>query len=85
MEIHRSGFKHGVHENDLRHAIDHALNWIDLEPDVDPPKILAIGPDRAGNLLEVIILELAEERWLVIHAMALRRSFHQLLPGGPDS
>jgi hypothetical protein len=26
----------------------------ELEPDADPPKVLAIGPDLAGNLLEII-------------------------------
>ena len=61
VEIHRSAFKHGVAEEDLRHAIDNALRWFDLDPDSDPP-VLAIGPDRAGNLLEVIVLELADDR-----------------------
>jgi hypothetical protein len=46
---------------------------LDLDPDADPPKVLAIGPDRAGNVLEVIWLELAEDANLVIHAMPLRR------------
>ncbi len=82
MEIHRSAFSHGVAEEDLRHALDHAVRWLDLDPDADPPKVPAIGPDRAGNLLEVILLEFADDRWLVIHSMALRRSFHDLLPRG---
>jgi len=82
VEIHRSALKHGVAEEDVRHAIDNALRWFDLDRDSDPPKVLAIGPDRSGNLLEVIALELADDRWLVIHAMTLRRSFHDLLPRG---
>ena len=82
METHRSAFKHGVAEEDLRHAIDNALRWFDLDPDSDPPKVLTIGPDRSGNLLEIIVLELDDGRWLVIHAMALRRSFYDLLPRG---
>lgn len=84
MEIHRAAFKHGVLEADLRHAIDQAIAWFDLEFDADPPKVLAIGPNRAGNLLEIIVLELADERWLVIHAMALRRKFYELVPRGTD-
>ena len=43
--------------------------------------MLAIGPDRAGNLLEIIWLELGDER-LVIHAMKLRPTFYDLPPGG---
>ncbi|MPZ54050.1 MAG: hypothetical protein GEU79_15180 [Acidimicrobiia bacterium] len=53
---------------------------MDLEPSADPPKILAIGPDHAGNLLEIIWLELADDDDLVIHAMPLRLTFYHLLP-----
>lgn len=84
MEIHRSARRHGVSEAAIRHATDHPLVVIDLEPDGDPPKELAIGPDQAGNMLEVIVLVLAEERLLAIHAMPLRPSFFDLLPGGED-
>lgn len=84
MEIHRSARRHGVGEADIRHATDRPLVVVDLEPDADPPKVLAIGPDRAGNLLEVILLELADDRLLAIHAMALRPTFYELLPEGDD-
>ncbi|MFN8037232.1 MAG: hypothetical protein U0V73_15005 [Acidimicrobiia bacterium] len=47
--------------------------------------MLGIGPDAAGNLLEIIWLDLADDRQLVIHAMRLRPVFHDLLPGGKDS
>ncbi|MEK7425511.1 MAG: hypothetical protein AAB131_16920 [Actinomycetota bacterium] len=36
----------------------------------------------AGKLLEVIWLELAEQRAMVIHAMPLRWVFYDLLPEG---
>lgn len=81
MEIHRSARRHGVSDNDVLHAANHALVVVDLDPDGDPPKQLAIGPDSAGNLLEVIVLLLADERLLAIHAMPLRPMFHDLLPG----
>ena len=68
----------------MRHAIEHAIVIVDLEPDADPPKVLAIGPDPAGNLLEIIWLDLADTE-LVIHAMALRPTFYDLLPTGEDS
>ena len=72
--------RHRISANDDNHAVAHALVIVDLDPGSDPPKVLCIGPDRAGNLLEVIWLELADERPLVIHAMALRRIFFDLLP-----
>lgn len=52
----------------------------DLEPDADPPKVLVIGPNSTGNLLEVIVLVLADDRTIAIHAMKLRRPFYELLP-----
>lgn len=80
MEIHGSAHKHGFADEDIGHALAHVLVVVDLEPEADPPKVLAIGPDRAANLLEVIWIELEDERQLVTHAMPLRRAFFDLLP-----
>lgn len=83
VEIHRSAHKHGIGATAIRHTLEHAITVIDLEPDADPPKVLAIGPDPAGNLLEIIWLEL-EGFNLVIHAMPLRPQFYDLLPKSPE-
>jgi hypothetical protein len=82
VEIHDSANKHGIDDEAIIH-LDHAITVVDLEPDGDPPKGLAIGPDQSGNLLEVIWLELADDVQLVIHAMALRTTFYDLL--SPDA
>ena len=82
MDIHQSVFKHGVDIDAIEHAVDHAVVIINLEPDSDPPRVLAIGPNLAGIMLEIIWLELAEDRLMVIHAMALRPTFYDLLPPG---
>lgn len=79
VEIHDTARKHGVSDADILHAIAHAIEVLDLEPDADPPKVLAIGPDTAANLLEVVWLELDADRDLVIHAMPLRATFFSLL------
>jgi len=84
VEIHRSARRHGIRDADIRHVVDRAVVVVDLDADSDPPKVVAIGPDRAGNLLEVILLELAEGELLAIHAMPLRPAFHDLLPQGGD-
>lgn len=68
MEIHPSAGKRGVPKDDLVHAVEHELVSVDLEPDADPPKILVIGPDTAGNLLEVIVLVLEDDQLIAIHA-----------------
>lgn len=80
MDIHDAARKHEVSDDDIRHAVAHAVTVVGLEPDADPPKVLAIGPETTGNMLEVIWLELDDNRELVIHAMALRRTFFDLLP-----
>ncbi len=86
VEIHRSARKHGVDDDTILHALDHAITVIDLDAESDPPKVLAIGPDSAGNLLEIIWLELVDDVNLVIHAMPLRPSFYDLLPqSGEDT
>jgi hypothetical protein len=85
VEIHASAHRHGLDDDEIRHAIAHALVVVDLEPDADPPKVLAIGPDLAANLLEVIWLELEDDQQLVIHAMLLRPSFYELLPDEDSS
>ncbi len=61
----------------------HAPTIVDLGPDSDPPKVLAIGSDRAGNLRAVIWLDLTDDAELVIHAMALRIAFYDLLQQDP--
>ena len=69
-------------QSDVSHAVDYAFVVVDLGADSDPPKVLAIGPAASGQLLEVIVVVLADERHLVIHAMTLRPSFTALLSRG---
>jgi hypothetical protein len=85
VEVHRSARRHGVRVHDIRHAAAHPVVVVDVEPEADPPELLVIGPDRAGNLLEVVMLTLAGDRLLVIHAMPLRRVYYDLLPEGGDA
>ena len=84
MRFHRSAFKHGYDEETIHHALAHAIVIVDLDVDADPPKVLAIGPDRAGQLVEDVWLDLVDTE-LVIHAMDLRPKFYDLLPTGEDS
>ena len=80
MDIHGAARKHGYDDQTILHAIRHAVTVVDLEPNADPPRVLAIGPDYSGNMLEIIWLEIDAGSRIVIHAMALRPLFHHLLP-----
>lgn len=55
----------------MRHAYERPVAWAEL--DDDSPRYLLAGPDRAGNLLELVVMELDDDV-LVIPAMRLRRS-----------
>ncbi len=77
MAFHRSAWRHGVGQDGISHAFEHALAWIELGD--DPPRYLVAGPDRAGNLLELVVIEI--QQVLVIHAMALRSSARRELFG----
>jgi hypothetical protein len=77
VEIHDSARKHGVVDEDIHHAIDHALAIEDAGE--DPDRWLVIGPDRAGNLLEVVVLTTVEGTQLAIHAMPTRAKLGKLV------
>jgi hypothetical protein len=77
VEIHYSARSHGVADQDIFHAIDHALAIEDAGE--DPDRWLIIGPDTAANLLEVVVMITAEGNQVVIHAMPMRDKYARLL------
>lgn len=77
VEIHRSARKHGMTDEDILHAIDHALAIEDIGE--DPDRWLVLGPERAANMLEVVVLTTSDGGQLVIHAMPMRPIYERLL------
>ena len=72
-----SAFKHGLTENNIRHAI---LNWkYDDIFENDPDKYLLIGFDSNANLLEIMYNVIDEQNLKVFHAMKCRDAFLSLL------
>lgn len=45
----------------------------------DPDRWLVIGPDRAGNLLEIVVLITGTSDEIIIHAMPMRPKYRKLL------
>jgi hypothetical protein len=80
LRVRASALKHGFSIEDISHAIDMALFAREIDPDNDPPKLLFIGPDHAGNLLEVIGGEMADDVLLIWHADACGSKYLKLLP-----
>lgn len=81
MEIRPSAHKHGISDDDIRHAIDNAIAAI-TRPE-HPDFTMLIGPDPAARLLEVGVIETDDQDY-VIHAMTARNKYLTMLdlPGG---
>ncbi|WP_261568883.1 hypothetical protein [Frankia gtarii] len=47
--------------------------------DGGPPRELRLGPGRAGNLLEIVVLLLGDGTELIICAMRMRPKYRRLL------
>lgn len=80
MEFHSSASRHDVAEEDVVHALAHALVEFDLDDD-SPTRRLVLGPDGAGNLLEIVVLRFDDDREMVIHAMRMRPKYQVLIEG----
>ncbi len=79
VEILPSGRRHGIADEDIQHGIENALAIEEVAE--DPVRYLVLGPDRAGNPLELAVLDRPQGP-AVIHAMKMRPKYRSLLPGG---
>jgi hypothetical protein len=78
VEIHSSAGKHGVADEDIEHAAEHAMTIEDQDDDT----CLYLGPARSAALLEVVTIRRDDGSELAIHAMSMRAKYQSLLPGG---
>ncbi len=81
MEIYASARKHGIDDEDIAHAIEHAL----AAGEQEDGKVLYLGPDRSANLLEVVSLLRDDGSEIVIHAMRMRAKYKPFLRGEGES
>jgi hypothetical protein len=72
---------HGIADDDVRHALTNAIAAI-TSPS-QPDFTMMIGPDIAGRLPEVGVLD-AEDNDFVIHAMPARGKYLRLLENRKD-
>jgi hypothetical protein len=78
VEFLPSSRRHGIDNEAIQHGIENAL--VIEEVADDPVRYLVLGPDRAGNLLELVVLDRPQGP-AVIHAMRMREKYRPLLPG----
>jgi hypothetical protein len=79
LPIHPSARKHGIADEDIRHAVAHAIA---IEHQMETR--LYIGPARNADLLEVATARREGRPEIAIHAMRMRRRYRRLLFGAPD-
>jgi hypothetical protein len=77
IEYTKSAFKHGINEEDIRHAILHPV--YDEIQDSGDDKHLLLGFDHSMNLLEIAYHTIDEQRFKVFHAMKCRNSYYELI------
>jgi hypothetical protein len=76
LEIHPSAHRHGIADEDIEHAVAHAVAIDETQDDAR----LYIGPARKADLLEVLTIPTVEGPELAIHAMRMRPKYRLLLP-----
>ena len=77
LDIRPSALKHGITSESIAHAVTYPL-LVDDEFEVDTPKVLVLGPDLAGNVLE-LIGTFSEDAFRIFHAMPARTGYLQRL------
>ena len=55
MRVTDSAFKHGIAEADILHAYANAARLVEVEQ-CGEDRLIVIGPDRAGNWLELVAM-----------------------------
>ena len=77
VEILGSARRHDIEDEDAIHAWRQAIRLIEYEYDGEE-RLLVIGPDRRGRMLELVAVPAAEPS-RIIHADKLRQKFHDYL------
>ena len=79
VQISESSFRHGISEFDIRHAQNHAIRIFEFFDELDRQRMLMIGPDQSGNLLELLMAINPDTSLKIFHAMRLRPKFEGLI------
>lgn len=77
MEIVQSARKHAVDHADILHAYENAIRIVEYEYNGED-RVLVIGADRTGRLLELVAVPVNEPN-RIIHADVLRAKFYDYL------
>lgn len=77
MQIVSSAYRHGYRDDEIMHAYNNALRYVEYEYDGEE-RLLIIGPGFDGTPLELVAVP-ADQPVRIIHADRLRPSRHDYL------
>ena len=77
MEIKESARKHGITDDEITHAFENAIRFIEYEHQGED-RLLVIGADTTGRLLEIVAVPI-DVPTRIIHADVLRAKFYDYL------
>ena len=77
MEVTRSAHRHGIAVHDMIHAYENAIRIVEYQYQGEE-RLPVIGGDTTGRLLELVLLPVDQPN-RIIHAAALRPTFHDFL------
>jgi uncharacterized DUF497 family protein len=77
VQILDSARKHGVHDDDILHAWENAVRYVEYKYHGEE-RLLVIGADRHGRMLELVAVPVNEPT-RIIHADRLQPKFYEYL------
>ncbi|KRE62163.1 BrnT family toxin [Nostocoides sp. Soil756] len=72
-----SALKHGIDDADIQHVWTNAIRLVEYD-DAGEERLLAIGPDRHGRMLELVAVPVSEPT-RIVPADRLRPTFYDYL------
>lgn len=82
----RSSTRHRISRKRSRHVVETTgVVFREAAPERSPltdPRLVFLGPDQQGDLLEVMAIETESGGLLIIHAQPIRNRYLELLEGG---
>ncbi len=76
VEILASARRHGISDDDIRHAVENSLAGGRSDDQTD--FVMLVGPDQSGNLIEVGIV-VTDDIEYAVHAMRARNQYLEWL------
>jgi uncharacterized DUF497 family protein len=73
LVVHPHALAHGIEAEDIQAAFASGFDAA-VPEDAEPRRWLMIGFYTAGRLVELVVVEMAGESYLAIHAMSARKS-----------